>query len=90
MPSYNLTFHGRVQGVFYRDFVCKNADELNLTGWVKNELDGTVSAHVEGEEESIEEFVGRCWDGPPSAKVEDVKKERSEEEPGVEGFEVRY
>jgi len=37
-----LVISGKVQGVFYRDWTVKNARELRLAGWVRNEADGTV------------------------------------------------
>ncbi|EKD49732.1 MAG: hypothetical protein ACD_63C00061G0001, partial [uncultured bacterium] len=43
MIAYILTIYGKVQGVFYRDFVQENAKKLHITGWVKNETDGSVS-----------------------------------------------
>ena len=44
MTALRLTVHGRVQGVFYRDWTIRNARELGLAGWVRNEADGTVAA----------------------------------------------
>jgi acylphosphatase len=64
---------GRVQGVWYRDFVKKNAIALFLSGWVKNNPDGTVSAAVQGEEEIINRLIDKLKIGPPLSKVEDVK-----------------
>ncbi len=48
MIARGLVVHGRVQGVFYRDWTVENARELRLAGWVKNCRDGTVAAHLEG------------------------------------------
>lgn len=90
MTAYKLTFSGKVQGVFYRDFVQKNAEDLSLTGWVKNEPDRTVSAFVQGEEAAIQELIRKCWEGPPSAKTENIEKTGSDEDPAIEGFEVTY
>lgn len=44
-----MKIFGRVQGVFFRDFVQRKAKELNLSGWVENEPDGTVQIVAEGE-----------------------------------------
>lgn len=49
-----FTFSGRVQGVGFRYRASYAAEYLGLTGWVKNEWDGTVSLEVQGEEEAID------------------------------------
>lgn len=65
-----ITFHGRVQGVGFR-YTAKNmARSLRLTGWVKNEWDGTVLMEVQGREMMINkllvglnhnQFIGIEW-----------------------------
>lgn len=64
---------GKVQGVWFRDFIKKNAVVLHLNGWVKNNSDGTVSAAVEGEEEIINRLIEKIKIGSPLSKVEGVK-----------------
>lgn len=64
---------GKVQGVWFRDFVKKNAVVLHLNGWVQNNPDGTVSAVVEGEEEIINRLIEKIKIGSPLSKVQDVK-----------------
>jgi acylphosphatase len=46
--------HGRVQGVFFRDSTHRRASELGVSGWVRNNLDGSVEAAFEGGEEAQE------------------------------------
>ena len=64
---------GRVQGVWYRASTKQKAEELGLTGWVKNTFDGNVEAVFEGEESTVNEIIAWCWVGPPLAQVDDVK-----------------
>ncbi|HEX3677838.1 MAG TPA: acylphosphatase [Sphingomicrobium sp.] len=64
---------GRVQGVFYRAWIQKQAEALGVTGWVRNCPDGRVEAHVEGEEAAVGQMIGHFRKGPPSARVEDVR-----------------
>lgn len=64
---------GKVQGVWYRASTKQKADELGLTGWVKNTADGNVEAVFEGEKAVIDEMIAWCWIGPPSSRVSDVK-----------------
>ena len=65
----HLSIHGRVQGVFYRDWAVETARELGLAGWVRNRRDGTVEAVVQGEEASVERFITLAKDGPVFCSV---------------------
>jgi acylphosphatase len=64
---------GRVQGVWYRASTKQKAEELGLTGWVKNTFDGNVEAVFEGEELTVNEMIAWCRVGPPLAQVDHVK-----------------
>ena len=70
--ALRVTVHGRVQGVFYRNWTVDNARELGLTGWVRNEADGTVSALLQGDAATVRQMVERMRDGPPAARVERI------------------
>lgn len=72
-----ISIHGVVQGVFFRASTRNKADELGITGLVKNEPDGSVYVEAEGDEKSLESFVQWCQHGPPRAEIErcDVKEE---------------
>ena len=76
-------FSGRVQGVGFRYEAKVTADQLDLTGWVRNEDDGTVTAEVEGPESHINEFL-RVMRAVPRFDITDIQIERvplSETEP---------
>ena len=88
MTALLLTIHGRVQGVFYRDWTVETARKLGLAGWVRNEADGTVAAHLEGAAEAVEAMVARMHDGPVAAKVERIEQHEAEPE-GLNSFERR-
>lgn len=63
--------HGRVQGVWFRASTRDVARDHGVTGWVRNEPDGTVRAHLEGMASSVEAVV--AWirsGGPPGAHVD--------------------
>lgn len=79
---------GRVQGVFFRDTMRRQADRHGVGGWVRNCRDGTVQAHLEGEPDAVAEVVLWCRTGPRGADVEDLRVTVAEPE-GVEGFSVR-
>ncbi len=53
----HITFHGRVQGVGFRYTAKYLARSLNLSGWVKNEWDGTVTLEVQGREALIQKLL---------------------------------
>ena len=68
----HLVVTGLVQGVFFRAWTKEQADALGVSGWVRNCADGSVEAHVEGDEEGVEALIKRLRHGPPSARVERV------------------
>jgi acylphosphatase len=70
-----LRIHGKVQGVFFRESARVEAVRLGLTGWVRNCMDGTVEAVVEGAPPALEDFIRWCHRGPPSARVTRVECE---------------
>ena len=80
---------GQVQGVFFRDSTREQAEQLGLTGWVKNLPDGRVEALFEGPSEKVREMVRWCKEGPSHAEVEDVDAEFEASEGGLNSFEVR-
>lgn len=71
----HLLIRGRVQGVFYRAETARRAEELGLTGWVRNRRDGVVEAVAEGERSQVEELIAWCRKGPALARVSDVAVE---------------
>ncbi len=80
--------HGRVQGVFFRDTVKREAQSRGVAGWVRNRDDGTVEAVFEGRPDAVQAMVDLAGSGPESADV--AKLEAGDEEPeGLSGFEVR-
>jgi acylphosphatase len=80
--------HGHVQGVFFREGVRRLAERLGVSGWVRNNWDGTVEAVLEGDRDGVESVVGFMREGPRGARVDRV--EVADEEPeGLSGFDVR-
>ena len=68
MTARRIIVHGRVQGVFYRDWSVATARSLGLAGWVRNLPDGTVEAHLEGDQAAIERMIEEMQAGPPRAE----------------------
>ena len=87
MIRRRVVVHGHVQGVFFRDTVRRQARARGVSGWVRNNRDGTVEAVFEGETENVERLVELCRNGPRGARVDraDVSEETPE---GLEGFDL--
>ena len=83
-----VVVHGRVQGVFFRDACRREAARHGIHGWVRNEPDGSVRAHLQGPAEAVERLVAWMHDGPPHAAVETVEVRSASAAP-LHGFEVR-
>ena len=90
LAAVRATVYGRVQGVYFRDFVTKRARELDLTGYVRNTPQRTVEVHAEGERQQLEKLIDHLKVGPPSAGVEKVVTNWSEYTGSYTGFSVRY
>jgi acylphosphatase len=69
-----LQISGKVQGVWYRASTQQKAQELGLTGWVRNEPDGSVLAEAEGTANQLADFAAWCHQGPTHARVSGVAK----------------
>jgi acylphosphatase len=80
---------GRVQGVGFRFFARDVAAREGLHGSVQNLPDGRVAIHVEGDAESVERFEWAIRQGPPGARVEDVRTEQTEPTGRATGFRIR-
>ena len=88
MTAVSITVYGKVQGVFFRKFTQQIARSLNVTGFVKNNNDGSVYIEASGEEGQIKKLVEWCGKGPASSKVE--RTEVNNIMPGkYAGFEIR-
>ena len=64
---------GRVQGVFFRQGCQREAVALGVTGWIRNNNDGTVEAALEGDPDAVERIVSWMRAGPSGAVVTGVK-----------------
>ncbi len=81
---------GVVQGVGFRYFVLRNAQQLGLKGYTKNLFTGEVLTVAEGPEFLVKELINQIKIGPSHAYVKDVKVKWSEPTGEFDSFEVRY
>lgn len=90
MPeAIQVRVHGRVQAVGYREFCRRVAKSLDVTGWARNESDGTVVVYAEGSAEDLERFRERLKEGPRLARVDDLEVSAVEPE-GAVGFDIGW
>ena len=85
----DATVHGVVQGVGFRMWVARTASRADLTGWVRNEPDGSVRCVVEGPRAALDELLGRLRVGPASAAVTRVDATFAPPTGGFDGFRIR-
>ena len=71
---------GRVQGVFVRAWTQGQARELGISGWIRNCPDGSVEAHLVGDEDAVARMVERMRHGPSDARVDVLTVEEAEPE----------
>ena len=85
----HLIIKGRVQGVFFRSFVQRNARLLGLFGYAKNLESGDVEIVVAGARETVDELTKRCYDGPADAEVDVIEVQWRAPTEQFKRFEIR-
>ena len=88
MKSYRFLISGRVQGVWYRANVQKNADKAGFKGYVKNLEDGRVEAGVSCEEKRLSDFIVLLKKGSQLSRVDEIIQSKISEQ-FTGGFVVR-
>lgn len=73
--TYSIIISGRVQGVYYRQSTKETAQELGITGTVKNLPNGNVQITATGTTEQLHQLIAWCKQGPPRARVSSVQVE---------------
>ena len=75
--SYEIKIYGKVQGVGFRYYAHRKAQELDIKGSIQNKADGSVFVDAEGEEENLEQFLQWCHTGPQWARVSKVETQET-------------
>jgi acylphosphatase len=75
-----LRISGRVHGVFFRESMRQRAEQLKVTGWVRNCADGTVEAIAQGDAFEVGRLIEWAQRGPDAAKVDSVEIESIEDD----------
>ncbi|MFP3921745.1 MAG: acylphosphatase [Dichotomicrobium sp.] len=71
--TVHVLIEGRVQGVNFRGWACEQAEQLGLSGWIRNRRDGAVEALFAGPSEDVAAMLERCRSGPRHARVESIE-----------------
>ena len=87
---YTIKVHGRVQGVGYRYFCRTWAYSVDVSGWVRNSMDGTVELEAQGQENKLELFLAKLQEGPTLSRVDKIDKQETTWQPEETEFEIRY
>lgn len=92
MIRMGLTVHGRVQGVGFRYVASSVAHACHVTGFVRNEYDGTVTIEVQGAEHRVHNFVDQIREGNRFVRIDYIDLTELPLVPANKetGFRVRY
>ena len=88
--AFHAVVNGLVQGVNFRYFVLRRADELGLTGYARNLRDGSVEVVAEGDKEKLQSLLEQLKIGPRSAHVKQVKVEWTDHSGSYRDFDIRF
>lgn len=86
--NVHVIISGRVQGVWFRATTKQKAEQLAITGWVRNTSNGCVEAILEGEEQQVKKMIEWCHIGPPLATVNKVEVKNQNPTDGFDGFSI--
>jgi acylphosphatase len=90
MIQFEITVYGRVQGVGYRYFALHRAEELGISGWVKNTIDDNVKIIAQGDESTLKTYVDYLRLGPTLSRVDKISVTKSDITTVFDIFSVKY
>lgn len=73
VKTLHLEVHGRVQGVWFRDSMRREAAKLGVSGWCRNRSGGTVEAMLQGDADAVDALLAWAQRGPELAQVSRVE-----------------
>jgi len=86
--AHRYIVRGRVQGVGFRWFVEREAHILGISGWVRNNSDGSVEVLAQGTRDQLLGFRSRLRQGPRAARVDDVEEFEAKPVSGLNTFRI--
>ena len=88
MIALDISIYGTVQAVGFRNWMKKSAEKKGVFGWVRNASDGSVEAFIQGEDETLNDLLALCWEGPDLADVEDVLTQDTNVDKSLDCFDI--
>lgn len=89
MLAVTVMIYGKVQGVSFRYHIKELAYSLGVDGWVRNRIDGSVEAFLQGEDIPVNQLVDWCRKGPAGAVVDSIDYSNATIDQDLSGFRVR-
>lgn len=90
LSAFHAVVYGLVQGVNYRYFVQRNAESLEIVGYVRNLDDGNVEVAAEGDKEKLAQLLAKLREGPRAARVAGVEVEWGEYSGKYRDFDIVF
>lgn len=90
MTQYEINITGRVQGVGFRYFVRKRANEMGIKGWVKNTVDGGVLVVAQGIEAELKTFIDFLYVGPTLSRVDRITTNKIHVSAVFDNFSIKF
>ena len=90
MIQYEIKITGKVHGVGFRYFAQLKANEIGVTGWVKNSRDGMVLIMAQGNETDLNTFIDYLQIGPTRARVNKISRYKMELLIDFDIFSIKY
>lgn len=87
--SLHCLISGKVQGVYFRSWTKDQADNLGVTGWVRNLSDGRVEVLAQGGEEALQSLKERLAQGSSMSLVENIECNWTDYDKAFDSFEQR-
>ena len=84
----HIVISGKVQGVGFRYWLRREANQKNIYGWVRNKVSGEVEALFVGDETKINDLIKLCKNGPSSSKVTKIMIQNYQEEYFNKSFDI--
>ena len=89
MIARRVVIRGHVQGVGFRYGVLEAAQSARVSGWVRNRLDGTVEALLQGDDAAVERVIRWCRQGPRGSRVTSVDVHDEPLQDALAAFDLR-
>jgi len=88
--QFKALIHGRVQGVGYRFFTERWANDLGITGYAKNLYNGDVEVLAQGDKPRLEAYLAKLREGPRASRVTDIEIEWQPISEHYPNFDIRF